>query len=73
MKDAGVQAISLSLDGSTAAYHDGVRMVPATFDATIEALDIAAEAELPVQVNTLVTSSTAADLPAATTCSAGTR
>jgi len=64
MKEAGIQAISLSLDGSTAAYHDGVRMVPGTFDATIAALDLAAEAGLPVQVNTLVTASTAADLPA---------
>lgn len=64
MKEIGVQAISLSLDGSNAAYHDGVRMVPGTFDATIEALDIAAEAGLSVQVNTLVTDTTAADLPA---------
>ncbi len=64
MKDIGVQAISLSLDGSNAATHDGVRMVPGTFDATIEALDTAAEAGLSVQVNTLVTDTTAADLPA---------
>ena len=64
MKEVGIQAISLSLDGSTAAYHDGVRMVPGTFDATLEALDTAAEAGLPVQVNTLVTATTAGDLPA---------
>lgn len=64
MKQVGIQAISLSLDGSTAAYHDGVRMVPGTFEATLTALDTAAEAGLPVQVNTLVTASTAADLPA---------
>jgi radical SAM protein len=64
MKEVGIQAISLSLDGSTAAYHDGVRMVPGTFDATIEALDWAAEAGIGVQVNTLVTDTTAADLPA---------
>lgn len=64
MKATGIQAISLSLDGSTAEYHDGVRMVPGTFEATLEALDTAAEAGLPVQVNTLVTESTAADLPA---------
>ena len=64
MKEIGIQAISLSLDGSDAAFHDGVRMVPGTFDATLEALDIAAEAGLPVQVNTLVTAATAADLPA---------
>ena len=61
---AARDAISLSLDGSNAAYHDGVRMVPGTFDATLEALDTAAEAHLPVQVNTLVTAATAPDLPA---------
>ncbi len=64
MKEIGIQAISLSLDGSTAEYHDGVRMVPGTFDATLTALDDAADAGLSVQVNTLVTANTAADLPA---------
>jgi AdoMet-dependent heme synthase len=64
MKEIGIQAISLSLDASTAEYHDGIRMVPGTFDATLAALDHAAEAGLPVQVNTLVTETTAADLPA---------
>ena len=64
MKQIGIQAISLSLDGSTPARHDGVRMVPGTFQATLAALDTAAEAGLPVQVNTLVTATTAADLPA---------
>ncbi|HET7724426.1 MAG TPA: TIGR04053 family radical SAM/SPASM domain-containing protein [Propionibacteriaceae bacterium] len=64
MKAAGIQAISLSLDGSTAELHDGVRMVPGTFDATLAALDLAAEVGLPVQVNTLVTETTAADLAA---------
>ncbi|HBX80152.1 MAG: TIGR04053 family radical SAM/SPASM domain-containing protein [Propionibacteriaceae bacterium] len=60
----GVQAISLSLDGSTAALHDGLRGVPGTFDATMQALDDAASVGIPVQVNTLVTDVTAADLPA---------
>lgn len=64
MKEIGVQAISLSLDASTAQYHDDIRMVPGTFDATLTALDHAAEAGLAVQVNTLVTATTAADLPA---------
>ena len=64
MKAAGIQAISLSLDGSTAQLHDGVRMVPGTFDATLAALDTAAQIGLSVQVNTLVTAATAADLPA---------
>lgn len=64
MKEIGIQAISLSLDGSDAARHDGVRMVPGTFEATLTALDVASEFALPVQVNTLVTATTAADLPA---------
>ena len=61
---AGIQAISLSLDGSDPVRHDGLRGVPGTFDLTMTALDWAAELGLPVQVNTLVTDVTAADLPA---------
>lgn len=61
---AGVQAISLSLDGSNAVLHDGVRGVEGTFDATLEALQWANELDVPVQINTLVTDTTAADLPA---------
>ena len=60
----GVTAISLSLDGSCPELHDGLRGVPGTFDATMVALDQAAEAGLAVQVNTLVTASTADNLPA---------
>lgn len=61
---AGVQAISLSLDGSDPAHHDGVRGVPGTFEATMAALDDAADLGLPVQVNTLVAEQTVDDLPA---------
>lgn len=64
VKADGVQAISLSLDGSCPDKHDGVRGVEGTFDATMEALGWAEELEIPVQINTLVTSTTAADLPA---------
>lgn len=64
VRDAGVQAISLSLDGSDAAHHDGVRGVAGTFDATVRALDDAAELGIPVQVNTLVAEQTVEDLPA---------
>ncbi len=64
LREAGVQAISLSLDGSTAGAHDGVRQVPGTFDATMELLDVCAEVGMPVQVNTLVTADTLPDVPA---------
>ncbi|MGB4272222.1 MAG: TIGR04053 family radical SAM/SPASM domain-containing protein [Propionicimonas sp.] len=64
VKADGVQAISLSLDGSCPDKHDGVRGVAGTFDATMEALGWAEELDIPVQINTLVTSVTATDLPA---------
>lgn len=64
MVEHGVQAISLSLDGATAAKHDGIRQVPGTFDATMQALDDAAAVGMPVQVNTLVSADTAPTLPA---------
>lgn len=63
LQAAGVQTISLSLDGSTAEKHDGLRGVPGTFELTMAALDTAAELALPVQVNTLVTDQTQWDLP----------
>lgn len=64
LRDAGSHALSLSLDGSSAARHDGVRRVAGTFDQTVAALDWAQELDIPVQVNTLVTADTAPDLPA---------
>jgi MoaA/NifB/PqqE/SkfB family radical SAM enzyme len=64
LKDAGVSAISLSLDGSTAARHDGLRGVRGTFDHTLESLADALAVGLVVQVNTLVTKETLDDLGA---------
>lgn len=63
-KEAGVEAISLSLDGSTAGRHDAFRGVPGTFARTLEAARVAAAVDLPVQVNTLVAEETVPDLPA---------
>jgi radical SAM protein len=64
MRTAGVDAISLSLDGSDAQRHDGLRRVPGTFDRTLVAMRDAVDAGLLVQVNTLVTAATLPDLPA---------
>jgi radical SAM protein len=64
LRDAGIQSVSLSLDGSDAARHDAFRGVPGCFDLTLRAAEWVAEAGLPLQVNTLVTDRTAADLPA---------
>ncbi len=63
LKAAGVEAMSLSLDGSTAERHDGLRGVPGTFGRTVEAVRDVVEAGIPLQINTLVTAETAGDLP----------
>jgi len=64
LKQRGVAGLGLSLDGSSAERHDSIRGVPGTFDRTIQALRWALELEMPVQVNTLVASETAAGMPA---------
>ena len=64
LEAAGVQAVSLSLDGSDAARHDALRRVPGCFDRTVAAARACVVADLPFQVNTLVCEETLADLPA---------
>jgi MoaA/NifB/PqqE/SkfB family radical SAM enzyme len=64
LKQAGAQAISLSLDGSTAARHAALRGVPGCFARTLEAAADAREIGLPFQVNTLVSAETVDDLDA---------
>jgi radical SAM protein len=60
---AGVEAMSLSIDGATAAQHDDLRGVPGCFERTLAAAKAAAEAKLLVQVNTLVSAETIDQLP----------
>jgi radical SAM protein len=64
LRDAGIQTMSLSLDGSNAERHDGFRGVEGTFERTVRAAGWAHDAGLPLQVNTLVTDETLPDLPA---------
>ena len=64
LKEHGVEALGLSLDGSTAEHHDSIRGVPGTFDRTMRAIGWAQELEMPLQVNTLASAETAPDVPA---------
>ena len=64
LKEAGLEAISLSIDGATAETHDALRGVPGTFERTIAAAKRAAAVGLPFQVNTLVSKETRRELPA---------
>ncbi len=64
LEAAGVEAISLSLDGADAARHDGLRGVPGCFDRTLLAARACVAAGLPFQINTLVSEETLDQVPA---------
>ncbi len=64
LRSHGIQSLGLSLDGSTAERHDGIRGIQGCFETTIRGAQLAAEFDLPIQVNTLVSEETAEDLPA---------
>ncbi|HET9186830.1 MAG TPA: radical SAM protein, partial [Acidothermaceae bacterium] len=63
LKAAGAVAISLSLDGSTAALHDDFRGVSGVFDNTVRAWEAARELGLRVQINSTVSRHNLSDLP----------
>jgi radical SAM protein len=56
LQAAGLDQMAISLDGSTAASHDGFRQVPGCFDKAMEAAQFARAANLPLQVNTVFAS-----------------
>ena len=60
---AGVEAISLSLDGSDAERHDAIRGIHGTYERTLDAAKSARDLGLPFQINTLVCLETVDDLP----------
>jgi radical SAM protein len=62
--DLGVSAISLSLDGATAASHDESRGIRGTFGATLRAIEQAQANGLRVQINTTVLPDRVEELPA---------
>ena len=52
--DSGVKAVSISLDGSNAKTHEGVRGIEGHFEKTVEAIRALSSAGLTVQINTTV-------------------
>ncbi|MGE5273581.1 MAG: TIGR04053 family radical SAM/SPASM domain-containing protein [Verrucomicrobiota bacterium] len=53
MRAAGIKAVSISLDGSRAATHEGIRGVDGHFERTLDAIELLRERGLVVQVNTV--------------------
>ena len=63
LKDAGIDSVAFSLDGSNAEIHDSIRRVPGCFDRTVQGAKWAGELGIPLQINTLVSEETCGDLP----------
>jgi radical SAM protein len=59
LKAAGLDQMAVSLDFPSAERHDGFRGVPGAFARTMEAVEWAHQAGLPLQVNTTVCGDTA--------------
>ncbi|HOZ45500.1 MAG TPA: heme b synthase [Candidatus Hydrogenedentes bacterium] len=62
LKDAGIERISVSIDGPDAASHDDFRGVPGAFVSTMAGIEAARRGGLAFQVNTTVTRRNAAAL-----------
>ena len=62
MRDCGVEIMSVSMDGASAAIHDGIRDIPGTFRATLEAVETAKACGMRLQVNSTVMKSNLRDL-----------
>jgi radical SAM protein len=62
LREAGVEAMSLSIDGAGPAQHDGLRGILGCFGWTLAAAERIVNAGIPLQINTLVSSETVRDL-----------
>jgi radical SAM protein len=62
LKKAGLVRLGISLDGSSPEIHDVFRGLPGAWARTIQAIEWAAEAGLPIQVHTTISRHNAHDL-----------
>jgi len=62
LKEAGLVRLGVSLDGSTPEIHDTFRGLPGAYARTIQAIEWANEAGIPIQVHTTISRHNANDL-----------
>jgi AdoMet-dependent heme synthase len=62
MKEAGAVRLGISLDGSSPEIHDNFRGLPGAWARTVQAIEWAGEAGLPIQVHTTISRHNANDL-----------
>lgn len=55
MKEAGIQRVSISIDGATSSTHDSFRQVLGAFDGAIRGIRELKKAGIPFQINTTIT------------------
>lgn len=63
LTDAGIQRISLSIDGATSDSHDAFRRVNGSFQGVMNGIEAAKSAGLEFQINTTVTRMNVEELP----------
>ncbi len=63
MADAGIQRISISLDGADRERHDAFRGVDGAFDGALQGIRHAREAGVEFQINTTITKANLAEIP----------
>jgi heme b synthase len=61
--DAGIQRISVSLDGSSAETHDRFRQVKGAFEGTLRGIDLLKKAGMEFQINTTITKTNLNEIP----------
>ena len=64
LKEAGVMALSFSLDGATARTHDAFRRTDGAFDTVLRAAETARRVGVRFQINTTITRSNLHEVPA---------
>ena len=64
LKEVGIQRLSISIDGATAASHDALRAVPGAYEGALSGIAACREVGLPFQINTTVTRANRGELPA---------
>ncbi len=64
LKDVGIQRVSISIDGASAASHDRFRAVEGAYIGALAGIAACREAGLPFQINTTITRTNRNELPA---------
>lgn len=62
LKEAGLVRLGISLDGSTPEIHDTIRGLPGSWARTVQAIEWANEAGIPIQVHSTISRHNAHDL-----------